>query len=409
MKNRYLLILCACLFQITAKAQLPKMYINLVSHNEENYTYVSNPITFLNVRPFMLQMAQLSATKGAKWHLGSDHILLRSVIANDVAGPLQATTGGMNILKYITQTFPNNVECDPHAHESLFNYADVAKLHDSLGVNPGLVMSGFLYNQLQGIYDWQDYQNPRAGTMYPNYTWAPKIIWGAATPAHVADPQYYGMWKPTSMASFFNHQASNHLQAYGQGCKIEVHDTSDLKYVMAELRTTLNAIQTGAAPADGFYCTSIFFRESYLSVPTFVNTKLAALMDSINVLVVQNKVEWKFIPEVATIWETTYAAQPFIMNCDLTMYGAGLTPLDATSSSISPNPFTQSSTLHTSQTMQDATLLVYDIYGHLVRTVHNIQGNELKLERDALPSGVYFAKITEGSSLLLSQKIIILD
>lgn len=405
---KYKLLFTFLFLFLFVKAQTPKMYINLVSHNEENYPYLSNPSTFLTVRPNILLMAQLTASKGAKWHLGSDHVLLRSVIQND-NGALQMTTGGTNILKYITDTYPSNVECDPHTHESSYNYADVAKLHDSLGVNPGLVMSGFLYNQLQGIYDWQDYQNPRAGTFFPNYTWAPKIIWGAATPGHTNDPQDYGMWKPESMTSFFNHQPSNHLINYGQGCKLEVFDTTNLANVMAELRASIDAIQSGAAPSNGFYCTSIFFRETYLNTPGFISVKLSALMDSINVLVTENKAEWKFIPEVATIWETTYNSEPFIMDCDLSILIASTNDLNEEKITISPNPFIQSTQINTNTELQNATLSIFNPYGQSLLKIEGIHGSVITIDRKNLPSGVYFILIHDENLLILSQKIIIID
>ena len=96
--KKHLFILTLCSLSLITKAQTPKVYINFVSHNEENYTYLSAPQTFLAVRPKIIQMAQLATTKGAKWHLGSDHIMLRAVLAYD-KGTLTASTGGFNVLK----------------------------------------------------------------------------------------------------------------------------------------------------------------------------------------------------------------------------------------------------------------------------------------------------------------------
>lgn len=409
MKTKFFLALQFTLTFFIAQAQLPKLYINLVSHNEENYTYLANPPSFYNVRPKIIQMAQLATVKGAKWHLGSDHIMLRAVIKYDT-GTVQVNTGGQNVLKYISTTYVNNVECDPHAHESVYNNADVAKLHDSLGVNPGTVMSGFLYNQLQSGHDWQDYQNPVAGDIFPNYTWAPEILWGAATPGHTNDPVDYGMWKPQSMTSFFTHQPSNHLINYGQGCKVEVHDTTNITTVMNEIRYIVNAIQSGAAPASGFYCTSIFFRESYLGVPGFINVKMDDLMDSINVLVSQNKVEWKFIPEVVTTWKNNYNSQPFILDCDLTLVTTVLeNQTNVNQLSIYPNPFNDFTTIQSNSIFHKAELTLYSVLGQKVKTINRISGNEIKIDRDNLPSGIYFIRLVQDNNTITTEKLIITD
>lgn len=409
MKKKFLLALQFILTFFIAQAQLPKLYINLVSHNEENYTYLNSPPSFYSVRPKIIQMAQLATVKGAKWHLGSDHIMLRAVIKYDT-GTVQMNTSGQNVLKYISSAYVNNVECDPHAHESTYNNADVAKLHDSLGVNPGTVMSGFLYSQLQSGHDWQDYQNPTAGVVFPNYTWAPEILWGAATPAHTNDPIDYGIWKPQSMTSFFTHEPSNHLINYGQGCKIEVHDTTNITTVMNEIRYIVNAIQSGSAPANGFYCTSIFFRESYLSVPAFINVKMDDLMDSINVLVSQNKVEWKFIPEVVTNWKNIYNSQPFILDCDLTLVTTVLeNHTDTNQFSIYPNPFNDFTTIQSNFILHNAELALFNVFGQKVKTINRISGNEIKIDRDNLASGIYFIRLTQDSEIITQNKLVITD
>lgn len=38
-------------------------------------------------------------------------------------------------------------------------------------------MSGFLYNGLASGHDWQDYQVPNNGDIFPSYNWAPEILW----------------------------------------------------------------------------------------------------------------------------------------------------------------------------------------------------------------------------------------
>jgi len=389
--KKHLFILTLCSLSLLTKAQTPKVYINFVSHNEENYTYLSAPQTFLAVRPKIIQMAQLATTKGAKWHLGSDHIMLRAVLAYD-KGTLTASTGGFNVLKYVSTTYSTAVECDPHAHESLYNYADVAKLLDSCGVPPGKVMSGFLYNRLASGHDWQDYQVPNNGDIFPSYNWAPEILWGAATPGHTMDPHYTGIWKPESRTNFLTHKATNHLINYGQGCKYEFHDTTSITRLMKEIRKLTNAIQSGAAPSTGFYCTSIFFRESYLNTPGFISTRLDDLMDSINVLVTANKVEWQFIPDVVNKWKTTYAAKPFIMDCDFTIItGINEQKINTNGFSFYPNP--TNDIINFKEEIYDAEVI--NLNGQIV--IPKINATK-SIDTKGLANGFYFIR-SRGVSL----------
>ncbi len=386
--KKLILISALCLVNVLLKAQTPKLSINIVSHNEDNYPYLMNPTSYTNIRPKLVQMAQLVAAKGAKWHLGSDHILLRAILAND-NGTITASTGGMNVLRYINTTYSNNVQCDPHSHQTTYNYSDVAKFHDSLGVPPGKVISGFTYNGLMNGQDWEDYQSAKTGSFFPSYSWAPEILWGGATPGHTADPQYYGVWKPASKTNFLTHNPSNHLINYGHGCRILVLDTSQITPIMNTLRKVVNAIQTGAAPASGFYCTSLILRESSLGNSGFITTKLSNLIDSINVLVTANKMEWRTINQVVNTWKTGYGAQPFLMGCDLTVL-TGVEENKLTKKLIVAYPNPVNEQLNFAEGLQDAEL--YNVYGQKILT---LEKNATTLNTSNYTEGIYFIRSKE--------------
>lgn len=74
-----------------------------------------------------------------------------------------------------------------------------------------------------------------------------------------------------------------------------------------------------------------------------------------------------------------------------------------------PNPFSSSTTLKTGSYLRNATLLVYNLYGELVKEIQNISGETIIFSRDNLPSGLYFLNIIEGSKIILSDKLIITD
>ncbi len=313
MKKITLLVLVLYCTQLFSQST-PKVYLNFVSHNEDNYVY--NSSTYPNTRDKLLKMAQLCQTKAVKWDMQSDYTLLQAVAAQDV-GSITSNTGGLNVLKYIVQTYPNNVQCELHSHESKYNYPDLAYMMTTLGLDPGVVMGGLVYDHVMaGGTDWQSYQNPVAGKYYPQYVWAPEIIWGAGTLQHLDDPELYGVWKPNSMTDFFSHNANNHLISYGNGCRIEMNDTTSAATVLAIIKKAVNAIKNGTAPSNGFYCTSLFFEEASLFKSDFIDLMLPELMDSINNYVGKGEVEWLFIPEVIEKWKNDYASNPFTLDCD---------------------------------------------------------------------------------------------
>jgi len=76
---------------------------------------------------------------------------------------------------------------------------------------------------------------------------------------------------------------------------------------------------------------------------------------------------------------------------------------------ISPNPFSFFTTLHATESFKNATVLIYNSNGEKVKQMENYSGQTITLYRDNLPSGLYFIRLTEGSKVLLSDKIMIID
>jgi hypothetical protein len=77
--------------------------------------------------------------------------------------------------------------------------------------------------------------------------------------------------------------------------------------------------------------------------------------------------------------------------------------------SISQNPFMSSTTIQTSQHLNDATLTIYNTYGQIVKKVKNIVGHTISLSRDALPSGLYCITLMEKNQHPIIEKLTITD
>lgn len=76
---------------------------------------------------------------------------------------------------------------------------------------------------------------------------------------------------------------------------------------------------------------------------------------------------------------------------------------------LSPNPFSFSTTFKTNGNFKNAILTVYNSFGQQVKQIKNISGQEIKLQRDNLPSGLYFIRLTQDNEVITADKLIITD
>lgn len=75
--------------------------------------------------------------------------------------------------------------------------------------------------------------------------------------------------------------------------------------------------------------------------------------------------------------------------------------------SIAPNPFDNETTIATSTAMNNATLLVYNLQGQLLKQIPHISGKNYTLSSEGLENGVYFLQVIEHQLLKFEQKIIV--
>jgi len=397
------LSLLVCFIALNIKSQTPpKLYIQFVSHNEDNIGYKDNINQYLAARNNLKSVAQGFQTRNVKWNLGSDYSMLFAALKYDTNSVI-VNTAGKNILKYLKEDY--GVECDPHSHESKYNYGTIAYLHSQLGFTPSNNMSGFLWNTTQNGNWWYDYQNGSVSDSVPSYTWNPDVMWGAATPQHTLDLENWGLWKPKDVASFTTvHTPSNTLINCSQGCKIKVEDTSQVMVIVNQVVSAINKIQGGQAPASGIYNTSIFFSEGKINTLPF-RTKLNTIADSLAKYVTQGKLEWKTITEVGNYWKTTYAAQPFIRNCDFSAVGLNENAIE-NSLSIFPNP----ANYFFNVKLKGYNLERISIIDILGKEVYNKQfsdnENEQMISTEKFNPGVYFLKINSSGETIIKKVLI---
>lgn len=74
-----------------------------------------------------------------------------------------------------------------------------------------------------------------------------------------------------------------------------------------------------------------------------------------------------------------------------------------------PNPFSQSIAIETDVVLNNATLLLYDAYGNMVRSIGHISGNSILLERNNLSVGLYFCTLTQSWHEVATVTLFIID
>jgi len=75
---------------------------------------------------------------------------------------------------------------------------------------------------------------------------------------------------------------------------------------------------------------------------------------------------------------------------------------------IFPNPFSTQTTLQSDKFFKDVTLTAYNSFGQIVKQIKNINGQTITFNRDNLPSGLYFIRLTEENKIY-TDKLVITD
>ncbi len=293
-------------------AKLP-IYINFVSHNEESTAAgdpdYAQPAVFTSSRNLVKQMADTITSKGGKWNYESDWKFLTSIKNYEPNGA--SDTNNKNLIRWMKED--KKIEIDPHAHETAYNYADVAKLISDLGVEPSKVIGGFVYDDT-GATTWERMQSTLKGVQFPTYSWTAEILWGAASKNHTSDDRSFGAWKPTSPSAFSTHDASKTLIYMGSGCENVVKSTSTASDVVGVVVNVINKVNSGAYPKTGFYPITIMLNQRDFST-NYIQT-ISSVLDSLKPYVDNGSLQWAYTSEKKTIWIQNYNSQANRMSCN---------------------------------------------------------------------------------------------
>jgi hypothetical protein len=258
-------------------------------HNEEppsNPDFVNDAATFSQWRNALKLFADMLAAEGVMLNFQSDWNFLQAVAMYDDG----ADTGGKNILRYLKEDL--GFEIDPHAHESQYNYADVAYLIDQLGVAPSAIAGGLLAGP-PGSCIVEHFWQPITGQHYPSYTWTAQAIWGGGTANHIDEQGLWisGVWRPMDNEHFSVHDPLApipHIGAYGS-----TWETLDQLIAKQE---------RGELEPGQMYTATVFAAQGDLLVPGY-STEFQQKLETHKAL---GGLEWAGLSQVASTWRTQF-------------------------------------------------------------------------------------------------------
>ncbi|MCD6321006.1 hypothetical protein J7L84_02015, partial [Candidatus Bipolaricaulota bacterium] len=104
------------------------IYVTVVMHTEDpptNPDFTQDRDTYLRWRDALVEFAELLHRYGAALDYQCEWTFPAAAATYD-KGAVTANTEGLNVLQYLHDVL--GVSIDPHAHERIYNYADVAEL-----------------------------------------------------------------------------------------------------------------------------------------------------------------------------------------------------------------------------------------------------------------------------------------
>ena len=280
--------------------QFPTIYVSIVSHNEEPLTgqypdFVKNESAFWEHREAVVKFANMLYEEGVKYNFQSDWNFLLAVNLYDKGTP---STNGKNLIRYLKEDL--GFEVDPHAHETTYNYADVAYLIHNLGVTPSNTVGGFI------AYPPEDskieYFRDLLHGWHFNYTWKAEILWGGSTAGHKNEQTLWasGIWKPKDNENFLVHDDNAplpHVGGYGRSWKT--------------LEILLQKQQNGELEPDKIYTQTIFVSQNFMLNDEFIE-KFREKIRELKPYEEQGLIKWVGLKEVVEIWKNEYGAEPNI-------------------------------------------------------------------------------------------------
>ncbi len=267
------------------------VYVSIVLHYEESF--VQSKPYFFQQRNKLLDLAQYLYEEGIPLNLGPDWAFMEAIETFE-DDDMRETTGGKNILRYITEDLGHKV--DPHAHEHIYNYADVAYMIKDLGVEPSRIASGLIVDPPQDSkYDYLC--SPIDGNFY-DYTWQAQWLWGDATANHVNDTTASGIWRPKDQLHFYENDDGAPLPCIGKYIN-DIDGVYDL----------IEKIATDEVEQGHMYTAAIFIPQGRV---TEALEELQTNMTALKQYEASGQLRFVSLQGAAEIWQDVYSGEGYV-------------------------------------------------------------------------------------------------
>lgn len=412
--KKTILLAISCFALSGVYAQSTVFHLNLGSHNETsdpgsgvNY---NNSLIWAQVKAKLNQIADTVEFYNAKWNM--------QVESNFILACLQKDTAATSVHD-ILQTFDNhpNIEVDPHNHldtttglgSNPYNYADLAYLLDSCGLNASTVVGGYVYIDTSwNTHDeiWPNYRYGLQGRTFPSYTWTPQILWGGGTANHVNDPFSLGVWHPggtTNPGTFFTNDPTQ-LMGIGNGCNWLIEETTDIPAMVAEIQQYLDYFAYTPTTPTTYYCGTVMFNFRDILGPNAAN-KVCEFIRLMKPYVDNGSVQWQTLQEKKASWDALYpsASSYFVQQC-ATITTLGNNEIDNTSEiNVYPNPASTYVTLE--HNLTNSSTAIYNAQGALVAQFYNNNSSKTEFNVASFTSGIYYIKVSNNEQMLVKRLV----
>ncbi len=274
----------------------PVIYVSIASHNEEpslkQPDYLDEDL-FWYYREGLVDMAKMLYEEDVMYDFQSDWNFLQAVAAYDNGTP---STSGKNVVLWLYENLEFAV--DPHAHETKYNYADVAYLIEQLGVPPSGITGGFVASPASSS-KVNYLQNPIEGWVY-DYTWQAEAMWGGGTLNHVNEENLWisGIWRPKNNGNFYKDDPTA-VPVIGR-YRSDFDGLDDL----------LNKWEQGELEEDQIYTITIMNDQKLFSEEDDYIENFKEELEVYKSYTEQGIIEWVSLTEVLEIWETEFDSEP---------------------------------------------------------------------------------------------------
>lgn len=403
------LFLCLALFLgINSWGQLPKLYIQIVSHNEPTEN-LQTTLNYTHAKEKVLQMAEIVSSHQAKWNLQTSDGFVIGARQDEI-------NSGSNIFKTLgTAPYNQYIQIDPrNKNFSGRNIADQWYLLDSLGAHPSNTLGGFIYYICQPgtlTPDWWVYQDSITGLVHGNRIKF-NLLSGAGSAGgslmHCNDLYDFGVFKPDTIDNFYSHNSSRSVWCIGTGCAPLLDSLSDEQAIIDLIQGQVDSIAQGLWPANKFYNTRIMTNQREYGALFF--SKIERIIDSLN----QSSLgilEWATIGEsfeAFQAWQQSSGKEYSMWNCGETSSTViGESDLPESKFRVFPNPFSEQLNIQWEKSLNQSILEMYNAMGQKVYEANCSGKTQISFQQNQLPAGLYFIYLRSGDIMVDWSRVVL--